>query len=129
LAKHRKSESLEVKDLQLHLGNFISESVYTHSYLYGTIEKNWNILIPGFATEDIRSVRKMTVTPAHQQRMNAVKKAKQITKDLELLEKVNLEETKAQQQNQTQSDAAGPSSIHAPEGVAQGESVASTPQP
>ncbi|CAG8842069.1 19456_t:CDS:2, partial [Racocetra persica] len=40
LAKHRKSDTLEVKDLQLHL------------------ERNWNIRIPGFASDEIRSVRK-----------------------------------------------------------------------
>ncbi|CAG8756633.1 3472_t:CDS:2, partial [Acaulospora morrowiae] len=57
LAKHRKSDTLEVKDLQLHL------------------ERNWNIRIPGFASDEIRSVRK-TIPNAHQQKLLAVNTAK-----------------------------------------------------
>ncbi|CAG8710626.1 8926_t:CDS:2, partial [Dentiscutata erythropus] len=53
LAKHRKSDTLEVKDLQLHL------------------ERNWNIRIPGFASDEIRSVRKTIVPSSHQQKMLA----------------------------------------------------------
>ncbi|CAG8452365.1 3617_t:CDS:2 [Dentiscutata heterogama] len=58
LAKHRKSDTLEVKDLQLHL------------------ERNWNIRIPGFASDEIRSVRKTIVPSSHQQKMLAVNIAK-----------------------------------------------------
>ncbi|CAG8461301.1 15097_t:CDS:2 [Funneliformis mosseae] len=58
LAKHRKSETLEVKDLQLHL------------------ERNWNIRIPGFASDEIRSVRKPVVSVGHQQKIAAVMQAK-----------------------------------------------------
>ncbi|CAI2171567.1 19892_t:CDS:10 [Funneliformis geosporum] len=49
LAKHRKSETLEVKDLQLHLG---------------------------FASDEIRSVRKPVVPVGHQQTLAAVMQAK-----------------------------------------------------
>ncbi|RUS15304.1 hypothetical protein BC937DRAFT_92629, partial [Endogone sp. FLAS-F59071] len=58
LAKHRKTNTLEVKDLQLHL------------------ERNWNIRIPGFASDDIRSLRKPVVPPAHQARMLAIANAR-----------------------------------------------------
>ncbi|KAJ1654714.1 Transcription initiation factor TFIID subunit 12 [Dispira simplex] len=54
LAKHRKSRVLEAKDVQLHL------------------ERNWNIRIPGFAAERIRSLRKSIVHPTHQQRMQSI---------------------------------------------------------
>ncbi|CCD26994.1 Taf12p NDAI_0J01020 [Naumovozyma dairenensis CBS 421] len=40
LAKHRNSDSLEPRDIQLHL------------------EKNWNIRIPGYSADEIRSIRK-----------------------------------------------------------------------
>ncbi|GAB5585117.1 Transcription initiation factor TFIID subunit 12 [Umbelopsis nana] len=58
LAKHRKSDTLEVKDLQLHL------------------ERNWNIRIPGFASDEVRSLRKPVVPPNHQSRLQAVNLAK-----------------------------------------------------
>ncbi|KAJ2086493.1 Transcription initiation factor TFIID subunit 12 [Coemansia sp. RSA 986] len=62
LAKHRKSDTLEARDLQLHL------------------ERNWNIRIPGFSTEEIRSVRKATVSQTHQEKLNAITNAKNIRK-------------------------------------------------
>ncbi|KAI8600672.1 transcription initiation factor TFIID subunit A-domain-containing protein [Dissophora ornata] len=58
LATHRKSSTLEVKDVQLHL------------------ERNWNIRIPGFASEEIRSVRKSAVPSSHTQKVTAVNNAK-----------------------------------------------------
>ncbi|KAI8584455.1 hypothetical protein K450DRAFT_216506 [Umbelopsis ramanniana AG] len=61
LAKHRKSDTLEVKDLQLHL------------------ERNWNIRIPGFASDEVRSLRKPVVPPNHQSRLQAVNLAKSQT--------------------------------------------------
>ncbi|KAG0224970.1 Transcription initiation factor TFIID subunit 12 [Actinomortierella wolfii] len=60
LAQHRKSNTLEVKDVQLHL------------------ERNWNIRIPGFASEEIRSVRKSTVPSSHSQKVTAVNNAKAV---------------------------------------------------
>ncbi|KAI7832033.1 transcription initiation factor TFIID subunit 12-like protein [Kickxella alabastrina] len=62
LAKHRKSDTLEAKDLQLHL------------------ERNWNIRIPGFASEEIRSVRKTTVSQSHQEKMSAIVNTKNLSK-------------------------------------------------
>lgn len=35
-------------------------------------ERNWNIRIPGFASEEIRSLRKPIVPPTHQARVQAV---------------------------------------------------------
>ncbi|CEP13702.1 hypothetical protein [Parasitella parasitica] len=58
LAKHRKSDTLEVKDVQLHL------------------ERNWNIRIPGFAADDIRPLRKPTIPSSHQAKVQAVNAAK-----------------------------------------------------
>ncbi|KAJ2002450.1 Transcription initiation factor TFIID subunit 12 [Coemansia thaxteri] len=62
LAKHRKSDTLEAKDLQLHL------------------ERNWNIRIPGFASEEIRSVRKTTVPQSHQEKLSAIVNNKNLRK-------------------------------------------------
>ena len=56
LAKHRNSDTLEVKDVQLFL------------------ERNWNIHIPGFS-EDVRASKKQNVTESHKQRLQLVKKA------------------------------------------------------
>ena len=60
LAKHRKSDTLEVKDVQLHL------------------ERNWNIRIPGFGSEDVRSVRRNLPTPSFQAKAAAVQNAHQV---------------------------------------------------
>ncbi|KAJ2452392.1 Transcription initiation factor TFIID subunit 12 [Coemansia sp. RSA 2336] len=62
LAKHRKSDTLEAKDLQLHL------------------ERNWNIRIPGFASDEIRSVRKSTVSAAHQEKLAAITNTRNLRK-------------------------------------------------
>lgn len=56
LAKHRKSTSLDVKDVQLHL------------------ERNWNMWIPGFGSDEIRPYRKAPTTEAHKQRLALIKK-------------------------------------------------------
>ena len=60
LAKHRKSDTLEVKDVALHL------------------ERNWNIKIPGFSTDnEVKPFKKPTVTDVHRQRMQLIKKTAQ----------------------------------------------------
>lgn len=56
LAKHRKSNTVEVKDVQLHL------------------ERNWNMWIPGFGSDDLRPYKKAATTEAHKQRMALIKK-------------------------------------------------------
>ncbi|XP_033279597.2 transcription initiation factor TFIID subunit 12-like [Orcinus orca] len=49
LARHRKSSTLEVKDVQLHL------------------ERQWNMWIPGFGSEEIRPYKKACTTEAHRE--------------------------------------------------------------
>ncbi|KAG5462430.1 MAG: hypothetical protein BJ554DRAFT_5198 [Olpidium bornovanus] len=62
LAKHRKCNTVEVQDLQLH------------------IDRNWNIRIPGFASNEIRYHRKLVNFPRHAQQAAAVRKARAVTK-------------------------------------------------
>eukprot|EP01132_Coremiostelium_polycephalum_P004028 gene4028-5039_t len=58
LAKHRNSNTLEVKDLQCHL------------------ERNWNIRIPGFGNvEQVKQVKKQHIPENHKLRMQVMKKA------------------------------------------------------
>lgn len=54
LSKHRKSDSLDVRDIQMHL------------------ERNWNIRIPGFASDEIRSTKKWNATPSYNQMVQAI---------------------------------------------------------
>lgn len=54
LAKHRKADSVDVKDVQLHL------------------ERNWNIRIPGHASDEIRSTRKWQPSSAYNQKISGV---------------------------------------------------------
>uniref|UniRef100_A0A8W8JA65 Transcription initiation factor TFIID subunit 12 n=1 Tax=Magallana gigas TaxID=29159 RepID=A0A8W8JA65_MAGGI len=56
IAKHRKSSTLEVKDVQLHL------------------ERNWNMWIPGFGMDDLKPYKKASATEAHKQRMALIRK-------------------------------------------------------
>lgn len=49
LARHRKSSTLEVKNVQLHL------------------ERQWNMWIPGFGSEEIRPYKKACTTEAHRE--------------------------------------------------------------
>ncbi|KAL1131676.1 hypothetical protein AAG570_011289 [Ranatra chinensis] len=56
LAKHRKATTVEVKDLQLHL------------------ERNWNMWIPGFGTDELRPYKRSSVTEAHKQRLTLIRK-------------------------------------------------------
>lgn len=57
LAKHRKVSKVEVKDVQLHL------------------ERNWNMWIPGFGTDELRPYKRASVTEAHKQRLALIRKA------------------------------------------------------
>lgn len=57
LAKHRKVTKVEVKDVQLHL------------------ERNWNMWIPGFGTDELRPYKRAAITEAHKQRLALIRKA------------------------------------------------------
>lgn len=54
LAKHRKSDSLDTRDIQLHL------------------ERNWNIRIPGYSADEIRSTRKTNPKQTYNQKLQAI---------------------------------------------------------
>ncbi|KAL5974639.1 hypothetical protein ACLOJK_031309 [Asimina triloba] len=57
LAKHRKSTTLEAKDILLHL------------------ERNWNITLPGFGGDEIKSCKKPFMNDIHKERLAAIKKS------------------------------------------------------
>lgn len=63
LARHRGADTLEVRDLQLHLGEYqcdINLLAIHHSF----IERNHNIRIPGFASDETRiSISQTSVAP------------------------------------------------------------------
>ncbi|GAB2229578.1 hypothetical protein Droror1_Dr00013824 [Drosera rotundifolia] len=61
LAKHRKSSTLEAKDILLHL------------------ERNWNMTLPGFGGDEIKTYRKPLVSDAHRERLVAVRKSMAVT--------------------------------------------------
>lgn len=57
LAKHRKSNTLEAKDILLHL------------------ERNWNMTLPGFGGDEIRAYKKPFTSDIHKERIAAIKKS------------------------------------------------------
>lgn len=57
LAKHRKSTTLEAKDIILHL------------------ERNWNMTLPGFGGDEIKVYQKKFVNDIHSERLAAIKKS------------------------------------------------------
>lgn len=58
LAKHRGSDTLDVRDLQM------------------VLERNWNIRIPGYSMDDIRTVRKFNPSAPYNQKIQAVQAGK-----------------------------------------------------
>lgn len=96
LARHRKSNTLEVKDVQLHLGEFAflwlfyiftcspcpwlqilsflgrhKASSWSETTSLALIllfsERQWNMWIPGFGSDEIRPFKKACTTEAHKQ--------------------------------------------------------------
>ncbi|KAL5716803.1 hypothetical protein ACHQM5_009923 [Ranunculus cassubicifolius] len=57
LAKHRKSTTLEAKDILLHL------------------ERNWHMTLPGFGGDEIKGYKKQLTNDIHKERLAAVKKS------------------------------------------------------
>lgn len=57
LAKHRKSNTLEAKDILLHL------------------ERNWNMTLPGFSGDEIKGYRKPLTSDIHKERLSAIKRS------------------------------------------------------
>ncbi|XP_062121927.1 transcription initiation factor TFIID subunit 12-like isoform X1 [Drosophila sulfurigaster albostrigata] len=55
-AKHRKSNKIEVRDVQLHF------------------ERKYNMWIPGFGTDELRPYKRAAVTEAHKQRLALIRK-------------------------------------------------------
>lgn len=60
LAKHRKSEVLEPKDLQLHL------------------ERNWNIRIPGYSADEVRSIRRNAPTSSYNSKVSGINMSRSV---------------------------------------------------
>lgn len=58
LAKHRKSDNLETRDIQLHL------------------ERNWNIRIPGYSGDEIRTTRKWNPLQSYNQKLQTINSEK-----------------------------------------------------
>lgn len=58
LAKLRQSTSLELRDIQL------------------ILERNYNIRVPGYASDELRTVRKIQPAPGWTQKLSAVQAAK-----------------------------------------------------
>lgn len=56
LAKHRGSDTLEAKDVQLHL------------------ERNWNIHIPGAGRDEIRERKQQKMVDVHKQRLESIRR-------------------------------------------------------
>lgn len=60
LAKHRKTDSVDVRDVQLHL------------------ERNWNIRVPGYAMDEIRAMRKWQPSSSYNQKVSSLEIAKAV---------------------------------------------------
>jgi transcription initiation factor TFIID subunit 12 len=63
IARHRKAQMLELRDVQLHL------------------ERNWNIRVPGYSTEDLKNPKKHTPSQTHTGKVGAVNQAKAMNRD------------------------------------------------
>lgn len=62
LARHRKSDILEAKDIHMHL------------------ERNWNMHIAGYSSDEVRSIRRFLPAQAYQQKLQSLLMAKSVQK-------------------------------------------------
>lgn len=60
MAKLRGSDTLDIKDIQI------------------ILERNWNIRIPGFSADEIRTVRKFNPSSQYHHKMSALQAQKQL---------------------------------------------------
>lgn len=73
LAKHRKANNIDVRDVQVEdRGNWFK---HDDIKIQIVLERNWNMWIPGFGTEELRPFKRNATTEAHKQRMAVIKKA------------------------------------------------------
>ncbi|XP_039126210.1 transcription initiation factor TFIID subunit 12 [Dioscorea cayenensis subsp. rotundata] len=63
LAKHRKSTTLEAKDILLH------------------VERNWSMSLPGFSGDEIKCYKKPVINDIHKERLAVIKKSMVATGD------------------------------------------------
>ncbi|CAL9203098.1 transcription initiation factor TFIID subunit 12-like [Musa acuminata AAA Group] len=63
LAKHRKSTTLEAKDILLH------------------VERNWNMMLPGYGGDEIKCYKKQFTNDIHKERLAVIKKSMAATGD------------------------------------------------
>lgn len=64
LAKHRKVDSIDAKDVQVHL------------------DQNWNIKIPGYAMDEIRSTRKFQPSTTYNQKVQGIEISKAVNDEI-----------------------------------------------
>ncbi|XP_008674802.1 transcription initiation factor TFIID subunit 12 isoform X3 [Zea mays] len=62
LAKHRKSSTLEAKDVLLHA-------------VLSITERSWNITLPGFSGDEIKLYKKQHINDIHRERLALIKKS------------------------------------------------------
>ena len=74
---------MDVTDVQMHLGklnrpknllqaNFFYKNLYLPFFLI--LERQWNMWIPGFGTDELRPYKRAPITEAHRQRMALIRK-------------------------------------------------------
>lgn len=63
LAKHRRSTTLEAKDILLH------------------VERNWNITLPGFGGDEVKLYKKPYTNDIHKERLAMIRKSIGIASD------------------------------------------------
>lgn len=54
---------------------FRFEELFWNFFRFRLLERNWNMWIPGFGTDELRPYKRATVTEAHKQRLALIRKA------------------------------------------------------